>query len=153
MAFHSGLGNVNTILRAQKRLNIKGYHKTEITISSRLFSYRLSKKFIFFERFNEIIHRMQNAGLYGLWEQQGYAIREQNILKKNLEHFIIHGLTEEETSFRFPIFIAYGWLIGILLLILEIICKNFEVSRMMRKFWKIRAGKLVERPQTVSNKL
>lgn len=144
ITFHTGLANVNTILRAQKRLNLKGYHKTQIRISNRLFSYRASRKFLFFERFNEIIHRIQSAGLYSLWERQGYAVREKNILKTNLEHLRIHRQTDNETSFQFPIFIVYGWLTGILLLIIEIICKHFKIAGMMRRFLRISVGKLVK---------
>lgn len=114
----------NILLRIQKRLNIKGYHQPRIEISNLLFSYQVHERFLFFERLNEIIHRIQSAGLYELWLRRDMAYEETRILNKNLERLQINDETRSIEQLDFPMIIVYGWLTGFVVLIFEIIWKK-----------------------------
>lgn len=128
MSFLTSLNNANTFVRAQKRLDIRGYHKTQIEVSSFPFSYPVNEKFVFFERLNEIVHRIQSAGLFREWIRQEYAQREKKILKANVKQSFDQD--NSVTNFEFPMLIVYGWLTGSILLLIEIIWKKFKENRL-----------------------
>lgn len=112
----------NLLLRLQKRLKIKGYHNPHIHIFSELKSYRLNEKFLFFERFNEIILRLKSAGFYEFWTN--FEKIEKIVVLRWLQE-----TTDSKThvaKFEFPMFVFYGWLTGLILLILEIIWSKNE---------------------------
>lgn len=85
ISFTEGLSYANILLRAQKRMAIRGYHITQISIAKKyILSYGVNDEFPFVERFNEIIHWIRSAGLYDVWLQEEYKVIEDNIIKTNL---------------------------------------------------------------------
>lgn len=117
----------NILLRIQKRLSIKGYHNPHIQISDFLFTYKVHERFLFFDRLNEIIHRIQSAGLFDLWLRRDDAKKETRILNKNLKRLQNYEAASIE-DFEFPMIIVYGWLTGFAILIFEIIWKQHSIS-------------------------
>lgn len=112
-------------LRIQKRSHVRGYYNSNLRISSSLLSFGVHEKFLFFDRFNEIINRMKNAGLIDLWQRRDIDhVVEGNI--KLLHHFITGNDRNDAQNIEFPVFIVYGWIAGTILLVFEIIWKNFK---------------------------
>jgi len=119
----TSMKSVNVLLRLQKRLNIKGFRNPRIHMFCDVFTYYVNPKFLFFNRLNEIIHRIQSAGLYELWLRKDDSKYEDEILKGSRKEMIVK-------NFEFPSFIIYGWLAGVIMLVIEIIWKNFKLSQM-----------------------
>lgn len=132
-AYFMNVRYANVLLRMQKRLNIKGYHNTQIVTSITYFTYRVNEKFLLFERLQEIIHRIQASGLYDLWIQRDEAQYEARILKLNEEHIRNRQETYVE-SFEFPMFLLYGWLIGAVVLVVEIVWQKIQNPRKINRF-------------------
>lgn len=130
---------VNSLI--QKRLNIIGYHNTNIEIARFLFSYPVGETFLFTERLNEIIHRLHSAGLHDQWLRKDYAAEVKFRLK-----IVWESMQKQEQAadnvLQFPFFIVYGWIGGIVVLVIEIIWKKFKISRLM-KWLRLRIRKLV----------
>lgn len=126
LAYSLDLRYAKILLRIQKRLNINGYHNPHIITSITYFSYRVSEKFIFFERLTEIINRIKSSGLYDLWIQSDDARYEARILRENIERVIDHEEAYIE-SFVFPMFVLYGWLTGLIVFICEIVWKTLKI--------------------------
>lgn len=118
----------DVLLNVQRRLNLKGYYDTQIQIANFLFAYRVGDSFIFFDRLNEILLRIQSAGLYDIWERQKYAWAIQFLSRDNLKRIEAIGKTEED-ELPFPIFIVYGWLCSVIVFGLEIIVNKFKSKR------------------------
>lgn len=115
------------VLRVQKHLNIvKGYHDPRIHILKSHVSCSVSETFLFFERLDEISHRIHDAGLFSAWFQRYTIQREKKILDKNVERLTYHPENNKNT-FAFPTFILYGWIVGAIVLVIEIITKNFKI--------------------------
>lgn len=120
---------MHLLLRLQKRLSIKGFHNPRIEISKYLAAPFVFNKFLFFERLNELTHRIQSAGLYDLWWRKSHIEMEKKIIKTNVERSRNQNKVVE--NFEIPIFIIYGWLAGVIVLVLEIVWKKFKLQRMM----------------------
>lgn len=123
-AFLLGSDVADILLRTQKRLNLKGYHRSHIQTSKLLFTYMVHRKFLFFERLNEIILTLKSAGLYDLWQRRYCAVLESSVLKYNLVRLQWRETYVER--FEFPIFIVYGWFAGFVVLIFEIAWQKFK---------------------------
>lgn len=119
---------VDILLRTQKRLNIKGYHRPHIQISKLLFTYMVHKRFLFFERLNDIVQRLKSAGFYDLWLRRDGSVLEGMVRTLNLVLLHRRQATSVE-RLQFPTFIVYGWLAGFVVFVLEIIWKKFRKSR------------------------
>lgn len=115
------------ILKLQKRLNLKGYYNPKIIISQSLMSYDVNDKFPFFERLNEIISLLQSAGLFDLWQRRILANDEKVIVKLYLER-LRNPQDIDVERFPFPMFVVYGWITGVIVLVIEIISKKFNFS-------------------------
>lgn len=113
------------LLRTQRSLNIRGYHQIPIEFPKFLFTYMVHRRFLFFERLNDMIQRLKNSGLYDLWLRRDFAIREGVILKYNLLRLQHQGTASVE-RFEFPMLIVYGWLAGLVVFITEIIWKKVK---------------------------
>lgn len=125
MSFLLNEDAINLLLTIQKRLNIKGYHKTQHIDFYDIYTYPVNEKFLYFERFNEIIHQIQSAGLHDLWLKHSLYEMEQRILRKNRKRLASLKETYIQ-NFEFPVYIVYGWLVGVIVLILEVIWKKID---------------------------
>ncbi len=110
------------LLRIQKKLGIRGYHITEAHLNDYFDSYHVHKAFPFIERLNEIIRRLQSAGLYDEWKRRQDEFDEKKFIEEKFGS-IQRRNGNEIKSFPVPIFIAYGWIGGVILLVIEIIWK------------------------------
>lgn len=112
------------LIRVQKLLNIRGYYNTHIQITKQIIAYHLHDKFLFFDRFNDITHQMQSAGLIDIWMRWVQYRVENDLLKMNLERLKL--LPENDVQvIHFPMFIVYGWVAGGIMLVIEIVWKKF----------------------------
>lgn len=117
-------------LRLQKRLKIRGYYNTQIQITKRFIFYHLNEKFLFFERYNEITHRLKSAGLIDLWWRGQLDVLEKKVLKVNLERLQLLAENDNETQvYNYLIFIVYGWTAGGIVFVFEIVWKKFNQLR------------------------
>lgn len=121
------LSYANVLLEVQKRLNIRGYRITQLCLLKCLVSFPVSPTFPFVERLNEIFHWIQDAGLYEKWRREDDVLEMKNLLKKcKLKYRNEYENNVER--FQLPIFIVYGWCLGVIVLFIEIIWKNFAWS-------------------------
>lgn len=126
ISFLERLSYANFVLDVQKRLNIRGYHIPPLYIDKYVVSYPVNDDFPFIDRLNEIIHWIRNAGLYEKWCREEMDNFVENI-SKNRELLKSRDQTDVE-KFDVPIFIVYGWLVGVIVFVLEIIWKHFKLS-------------------------
>lgn len=121
--------------RVQKRLNVKGYYNPKLQIVNYLLSYAINEKFQFFDRFNEITHRMKSAGLIDLWLRNDIDKDMNYLLKENVER-LKHLGNVDVPKIEFPMFIVYGWMASVALFVVEIILKNCKFSQ-IKKFPRV----------------
>lgn len=128
------------LLKLQKFTNTKGYHNPQITIANFLFTYKLKKNFLFFERLNEIIHRIHSSGLYDLFLQREDRDSQYKIVKKNFKHLISSDESDAE-GFEFPMWVVYGWVVSGIVFVIEISCEHIKFASVKQSvcdvFWKI----------------
>lgn len=116
------------LLSVQKRLNIKGYQNPCIEVYKFICEFLKYPGFRFVERLNEIIHWLQSAGLYDLWYRRERFQTQSGMLKRSVELLRYQNEIVVE-HFEFPTFVFYGWLAGVVMLVIEIIWKHFLLSR------------------------
>lgn len=131
MCFMEEIDYADMLLRVQKRLNIKGYHKSQVQFSSELMSLVVADDFPFVERVNEIVHRVLSSGMYDVWDRYELSYDENKNLKRNLELLIDREGSGVE-SFEVPMFIVYGWVASIGVFVVEIIWKRLTLLPMKR---------------------
>lgn len=119
-SFLVDLTTANLLIAMQKRLEIKGFHNPQIRISNFLVAYRLSERFLFFGRLNEIIHRIKSAGLFDLWSRADDS---------KLAKFIKVARDENDVDrFPIPMFIVYGWIASVIIFLVEIVWNQVDCS-------------------------
>lgn len=134
------------VIQIQKRLNIKGFHNPKIQMFNYLVGYDIFYKFLFFERLHDVVLRIQSAGLWDIWWRKDYVGIRSKILERNGER-----LKDQDknlvTNFEFPMLVVYGWLLSVVVFVIEIVWKNFRLSQIkklqrifvkkLRQFWRI----------------
>ncbi len=126
MAFIRDKYRADIQLNAQKRLNIRGYHISQVRLCPEIFTFLLNSDFPFIERVNEIIHRVTQSGLTSQWDLKRSAEYEEQLLEKNGE---ILGKREEVNVNNVDsdlTLILYGWVASAIVFVLEIIFKRFN---------------------------
>lgn len=111
------------MLNAQRRLNIRGFYDIGVTLSSTLCSFRVTNKFLFLDKLNEIIHWTITSGLLYRWFGENDEIVEKWVVKLNrnkLEH------QPSADDFEFPMFMVYGWVVSTIVFIVEILWSKFK---------------------------
>lgn len=89
-----------------------------------LSSYHVNNDFPFIERFNDIIQRLQSGGLYEKWTGELYSEVKSKSFSTNRSDYMGTSKETEIDLFPIPKFIVYGWIVGLIVLILEIIWKR-----------------------------
>lgn len=120
------------VLGAQEHLGVKGFLDPKIFISTFFYTYAVNETFVFIDRLDEIIHWTRSAGLFNLWWRQSHNILQQKLVNTNLERLEYLNGTPVQT-FEFPMFIVYGWISSVLVLIIEIIWNKMCNPRAARK--------------------
>lgn len=111
------------LLRVQKRLNIRGYHISQVQgILPKVVVYKVLESFPFKELFNDIIHRIRSAGLIEKWSKENELKLEEKIFEKNKMNIE----KEDHSDDGGLMFIVYGWIASAILFICEIILKKFQ---------------------------
>lgn len=119
------------VIQIQKRLNIKGFYNPRIQMFNYLVGYDVFYKFLFFERLHEIVLRIQSAGLWDIWWRRDYVGIRKQILERNVER-LKHQDKKLVTNFEFPMLVVYGWLLSVIVFVIEIVWKNFKLSEMKK---------------------
>lgn len=81
-AFLSEKHQADKLINVQKRLQIRGYHISELYIAKLVVAYTVNDNFPFIERLNEINHRIQSSGLYQKWRLEDEDDYAKNALNK-----------------------------------------------------------------------
>lgn len=123
--------DIEHIQKAQKRLDIRGYHVPQINILGFYTSYFVNDKFLFFERLNEIMFLIKSSGLWELWWRNEDDYQYDGIMKKNLEN--IKNEENDIERFPFPVFMFYGWSVSTVVFLIEVISKKFKFSKLFFK--------------------
>lgn len=134
MSFLERLSYADFVLVVQKRLNIRGYHIPPLYIDKYVASYPVNDDFPFIDRLNEIIHWIRNAGLYEKWCREEFNYFVENI-SKNRELLKFRDQSDVE-KFEVPIFIVYGWFVGVTVFVIEILWKNVRKSTIFNGIFK-----------------
>lgn len=117
------LGKV--IIDLQKRKNVKkGYHIMNVHIYKYLSTYAVRDDFPFTERFNEIIHWIQNAGLYEKWWKDELHDSCERIYRYFNNGTVMASDDDDIDRSPMPMFIVYGWFASVIVFIFEIMWKN-----------------------------
>lgn len=127
------------ILKYQKQLNVKGYHiPSQTYLYTALTSFNVSADFPFIERLNEILFWLRESGLFEKLTVEDY----RELVKIRSKKFGLHvGRISEEVDierFSIPMFVIYGWLTGIFVLLIEIIWNKLKLSRISQYLVKNR---------------
>ncbi len=129
ISFYEDHESIDLRFRLQKLLDIKAYHNPKIEITNLFLSYKIMvEKFPYLDRFNDITHWMKSAGLLDFWWRKEFDDKANQILKRNREQQV----EKQEQKIEFPTFITYGWLASIILFVIELAWKKFEISRMKK---------------------
>lgn len=121
----------NMVFRAQERLGVKVYHNPKIYISAFFYTYVVNKNFLFNDRLDEILHWTRNAGLLNLWWREAHVKLQQKLVNENL-HSLKNVNKTTVRTFEFPMFVVYGWITSILVLVIEIIWNRKSVLQAAR---------------------
>lgn len=104
----------------------KDYRITPIQLQTMWYSPLVKYDFPFTDRVNEIIHRITTAGLYDKWW------RDARIEDKLYRSVMAEAHTDRVSA---PVFIIYGWIAGIIVLIIEINWK--KIKSKMKDLWLV----------------
>lgn len=89
----------------------KGYHITPIQLQRIWYTHNTRTDFPFIDRFNEIIHRVNAAGLYEKWWKDA-SIEDKLFRTVSTDAHADH--------FSTPEFIVYGWIAGCIVFVVEV---------------------------------
>ncbi|XP_037050323.1 uncharacterized protein LOC119084448 [Bradysia coprophila] len=113
--------------RIQRRLNIRGFYDTGVTVLAYLLTFPVLDSFLFFDKLNEIIHWTYSSGLLYQWIRETFYQTEKIILTYNRKRLENQQQTVEVVQIDFSMIIIYGWIAGVIILIIEILWnKNFR---------------------------
>lgn len=122
-------------LDVQKQLGIKAYHQmTGVSLQTAFVSFQISDCFPFVERMNEIIHRLQSAGLLNRWSSIESYLQTRYIREQNLQFQL--NTKDEEKSNASLILLFFGWISSTVLFVCEIIWNKFK-TRILRSKSKV----------------
>ncbi len=120
--------DVHVILDVQSRLNIKAFHLiTETQWSKMMFSYCPDRVFPFIKAIDDLIHRLQSAGLMAKWIRDKYELSMKDTLKINLNRQHKTKNESESEQLFVPAIIWCGWIASAIYFCCEIIWKKMEL--------------------------
>ncbi len=135
MAYPLFDNKAQAMLEVQKRLNIKAYHlMTNTNIDNFLFSFDLNEYFPFIEPINDIIHRLQAAGLMDKWFKDGELNRIKYILRwwkdsPYLQSNVNNGSDNDGLSMYTVVWC--GWISSTILFVCEIVWMKINLKVML----------------------
>lgn len=102
------------------------FHITQIQLQWIWYSYNVRYDFPFTKHVNEVIQWVQSAGLYKKWWRD---FDEEQLWKS-------YGNESHADSFSVPIFIVYGWIAGLIVLVLEVTWNKY--SKIANRIFKVK---------------
>lgn len=115
------------LLEAQRRLSLKAYHKLgNSTLQRYLLSFRVGPNFAYVESVNDIIHRLNCAGLINKWRNEQNEELMQQILKLNVNRHLQVGKAEDSYEFAIPTVVWSGWIVSGIVFICELIWNKIK---------------------------
>lgn len=115
--------------KVQERLQIKRYNSAHLQVLKD-FCYvsLLNDKFVFFDRFNEIINQMKSSGLTDYLQGLVVDLLVNDLLKRNRERNIeiLNVETFDVSMDDFPMFVVHGWIASVLVFIVEIMWTKYK---------------------------
>lgn len=118
ISFFTNSAIARAFLEAQKRLDLKVYHVLSETVFVRyLMTYQVAPEFPFRDALNDLIHRLNSAGLIDKWIKQRDEGHIEMLWKRNLNRLV----TKEEDEFSVPTVVWCGWIASAISFICEII--------------------------------
>lgn len=137
------------LLQMQKRLNLKAYHLTDTNLRTNFWTFVADDYFPYIEAVNDIIHRLQSAGLLDKWlnDDNLESIKEKWGMYRNIQ-FKSSNDSDEITVWTV---LWCGWIASVILFVCEIIwykirkqikkCDIVKVFSKYRKGLKLNKGK------------
>lgn len=124
---------MQSMTRIQKRFdNMRGYHIIDANIYTQHVTYLVNETFPFTERLNDITSRFKSAGLYDKWLRIEYDEFEGEIFEIVQRIYWERNGQSTTEPFTIPIFIVYGWIAGVVMLIVEMIWEKNNLSMKKR---------------------
>lgn len=118
----------------QDRLQISRYHNIHVKIMQ-YYCYlsMMNEKFVFFDRFNEIVGWLKSSGLAYHFERFAIDTFVDDIMKRNreLNVEILNVQTYDVSMDDFPTFIVYGWAASVVLFVFEVLWNKFTLWQRM----------------------
>lgn len=98
--------------QAEEKLDVRGFHVSEVYLQESLYSYRVNDAFAFADRMNDIINQLQGAGLIERWTRFTDAAPftddvkdRERLLRENVIHEYLTPIeipSTEELKILFP---------------------------------------------------
>lgn len=107
------------MLRIQRRLNVRGYYDTGTVVATSFSMFPISETVLFPDKRNEVILWLHSSGLFHRWMVQFFATTEKRIIAAHRKKIKNQQATSD--VLEFPIFIAFGWIVGVIILFIEIL--------------------------------
>lgn len=126
LAFELDDSNARVAVLAQKRSSLEAYHLMTDYLAKYLCSFYIQDN-RFTERINGIVHRLQNAGIFGKWIQESDELYAKSFTKNksDLQYKAFNKSTESDNSLFVPTIIWYGWIASGIVFIFEIVWHKF----------------------------
>lgn len=129
IAFFTLDENMKIYLEVQKRLALKAYHVLgEVVLARYLVSYKISSKLPFDRSVNDIVHRLNAAGLMDKWFKDENEIGVREVCRRNLK--LQTGISNDSDmdtgKFSVPTAVWCGWIASVIVFICEIILHRIK---------------------------
>ncbi|XP_037040284.1 uncharacterized protein LOC119077206 [Bradysia coprophila] len=130
--------------QTEEKLGVRGFHISDVYLDESLYAYRVNDAFPFADRMNDIISRLQCAGLIERWTRFTAAApftgnvedRDKLLREEVVFHYLsAPNLPYNEEPSDFPIFVIYGWGVSAIVFFMEIL---FHL--LLSNFSRIRRG-------------
>lgn len=121
---------IQVYLEVQKRLSLKAYHLISEPLLQSLVSFSVSSNFSYTGSINDIIHRLNNAGLMSKWIKDTDDVVINDLMKSHYYRELKVSNKTDSEDFVVPTLLWSGWIASGILFVCEIIWKKFtEVVR------------------------
>lgn len=120
--------NAQVYLEVQKRFNLKAFHSiTETYLDKFLVSYEVLNDFPpYIEPINDIILRLQSAGLFDKWSEVDKQIFVKNVCTRNRHLQFKSSKGSDNGEFTVPTAVWCGWIVSVLVFVCEIIWNKIK---------------------------
>lgn len=130
IAFFMEEQRANKVLEVQKRLGLEVYYLLRDTFFGKeLISHQVSQRFPFVEQMNDVVLRLNSAGLYQKWFQEDIQNMTEGLWNKSQNLQSKYSNESEVGAFSIPTVVWYGWIASIIAFGLEIVWNKMSFRR------------------------